>query len=66
MELALHHSCLKWMSLARGVDFELHYAYRSPEHAALLNDLMQNHAGHVFSYVDSEGCSLDLDELISS
>lgn len=51
---------------ARGAEFELHYAYHSPEHAALLNDLIQKYAGHVFSYVDYEGCSLDLDELISS
>lgn len=51
---------------ARGAEFELYYAYHSPEHAALLNDLIQKHAGHVFSYVDYEGCSLDLDELISS
>lgn len=27
---------------ARGADFELHYAYRSPEHAALLDELKQN------------------------
>lgn len=26
----------------RGADFELHYAYRSPEHAALLDELKQN------------------------
>ena len=38
-----------------GAEFELHYAYHSPEHA-----------DHVFSYVDSEGCALNLDELISS
>ncbi len=51
---------------ARGAEFELHYAYRSPEHAALLDELKQKHAEHVFSYVDSEGCTLNLDQLISS
>lgn len=51
---------------ARGAEYELHYAYRSPEHAALLDELKQKHAEHVFSYVDSEGSMLNLDELISS
>ncbi len=52
---------------ARGAEYELHYAYRSPEHAALLDELIkQKHAEHVFSYVDSEGSMLNLDELISS
>ncbi|MNH62061.1 Phenoxybenzoate dioxygenase subunit beta [compost metagenome] len=51
---------------ARGAEYELHYAYRSPEHAALLDELKQKHAEHLFSYVASEGCSLNLDELISS
>lgn len=51
---------------ARGADYELHYAFRSPEHAALLEELKQKHSAHIFSYVDSEGTSLDLDQLIAS
>ncbi|MDN5489133.1 MAG: PDR/VanB family oxidoreductase [Acinetobacter sp.] len=51
---------------ARGADYELHYAYRSPEHAALLQELKQKHAEHIFSYVDSDGKCLDLDQLISA
>lgn len=51
----------------RDVDYELHYAFRSSEHAALLAQLKQGqHASHVFSYVDSEGSQLDLDQLIAS
>jgi ferredoxin-NADP reductase len=45
---------------ARGADYELHYAYRSPEHAALLEELKQKHGEHIFSYVDSDGKCLDL------
>jgi len=45
----------------------LHYAFRTPEHAALLNDLQHSrHADHVFTYVDSEGKSLDLDVLLAN
>ena len=51
---------------ARGADYELHYAYRSLEHAALLQELKQKHAEHIFSYVDSDGKCLDLDQLISA
>jgi hypothetical protein len=40
--------------------------YSNQEHAALLDELKQKHAEHVFSYVDSEGCTLNLDQLISS
>lgn len=51
---------------ARGAQYELHYAFRSPEHAALWDELQQSqHAAHVFSYVDSEGRHLDLDTLIA-
>lgn len=52
---------------ARGVNYELHYAFRSPEHAALLDELQQGvHAEHVHTYVDSTGTYLDLNALISS
>ncbi len=51
----------------RGVDYELHYAFRSPEHAALLNDLEQSrHANRVFTYIDSEGKPLDLNVLLAN
>lgn len=51
---------------ARGANYELHYAYRSPEHAALLSELTQGqHADRVFSYIDSEGSKIDLNGLIS-
>lgn len=50
---------------ARGVDYELHYAFRSPEHAALWDELKSGpHADRVFSYVDSEDRKLNLDTLI--
>lgn len=52
---------------ARGANYELHYAFRSPEHAALLDELKQStHAEHIYSYVDSEGSHLDLNTLIGS
>ena len=51
---------------ARGADYELHYAYRSSEHAALLEELKQKHAEHIFSYIDSDGKCLDLNQLIGS
>lgn len=51
----------------RGVDYELHYAFRSPEHAALLNELKQSrHADQVFTYIDSEGKNLDLNLLLAN
>lgn len=50
----------------RGVNYELHYAFRAPEHAALLDELKQSqHGDKVFSYIDSEGSKLDLDALIA-
>lgn len=51
----------------RGANYELHYAFRSPEHAALLDELKQGiHAEHVYSYIDSEGTHLDLNVLIGT
>lgn len=44
----------------------VHYAYRSPGHVALLNELKREHAERVFSYSESKGCVLNLDKLISS
>jgi ferredoxin-NADP reductase len=49
----------------RGAHYELHYAFRAPEHAALLDELKQGpHADKVFSYIDSEGSKLDLNKVI--
>lgn len=51
----------------RAAEYELHYAFRSPEHAALLGDLQKGqHADHIFSYVDSDGKSLDLNVLLAN
>ncbi len=51
----------------RGVAYELHYAFRAPEHAALLDELQQGpHQQHVYHYVDSENSKLDLDQLIAA
>ncbi|WOE31726.1 MULTISPECIES: carnitine monooxygenase, reductase subunit CntB [unclassified Acinetobacter] len=50
----------------RGVCYELHYAYRSAEHAALWDDLTQSrHAECVINHIDSEGDQLDLNQLIA-
>ncbi|OTG81048.1 carnitine monooxygenase, reductase subunit CntB [Acinetobacter sp. ANC 4648] len=51
----------------RNAKYELHYAFRAPEHAALLDELKQSqHADHVFSYIDSDGVKLDLNALIAN
>lgn len=51
----------------RGADYELHYAFRSPEHAALLDELKQSeHSDRVFAYIDSEGKKLDLNSLLAN
>ncbi|CAG9264245.1 carnitine monooxygenase subunit YeaX [Paraburkholderia unamae] len=42
-------------------DLELHYAYRSPEHGAFVEELKSGpHAGEVHCYAYSEGSRLDL------
>lgn len=42
-------------------DYELHYAFRSPEHGAFQDDLSSGpHAGHTRFYIDSLGRKLDL------
>ncbi|MEX3964099.1 2Fe-2S iron-sulfur cluster-binding protein [Paraburkholderia sp. EG286B] len=46
------------------VELELHYAYRSPEHGAFVDELKTGpHAANVHCYVDSEGQKLDLFKL---
>jgi ferredoxin-NADP reductase len=48
-------------------EFELHYAYRSPEHGAFVEELKSGpHAANVHSYVDSEGQRLDLLKLFKN
>jgi ferredoxin-NADP reductase len=52
---------------AGGLDLELHYAYRSPEHGAFVDELKAGaHAANVHCYVDSEGQRLDLLKLFKS
>ncbi len=59
--LVLHHFHHQMDELAEAV----HYAYRSPGHVALLNELKREHAERVFSYSESKGCVLNLDKLIT-
>lgn len=48
-------------------DFELHYAFRSPEHGAFSVDLMAGpYANRTRLYIDSEGALLDIKALIAS
>ncbi len=52
---------------ASGADYELHYAYRSPEHAAFADTLLSGpHRERVHLYVDSLGQQLDVNGLIES
>ncbi|MBB1626837.1 PDR/VanB family oxidoreductase [Achromobacter sp. UMC71] len=45
----------------RAASYELHYAYRAPEHAAFRDDLLASpYAAHVRFHVDSQGEKLDL------
>ncbi|KAA1011365.1 oxidoreductase [Paraburkholderia panacisoli] len=49
------------------LELELHYAYRSPEHGAFVEELKSGpHAANVHCYVDSEGQRLDLLKLFKS
>ncbi|WP_322049406.1 PDR/VanB family oxidoreductase [Paraburkholderia sp. J67] len=48
-------------------DLELHYAYRSPEHGAFVDELKAGpHAANVHCHVESEGGRLDLHKLFKS
>jgi ferredoxin-NADP reductase len=52
---------------ARGADYTLHYAHRSPEHAAFAEELLSGpHREHVHLYADSLGQSLDVNSLLAS
>ncbi len=48
-----------------GADFELHYAFRSPEHGAFANQLEQSCGKKFHCYTDSNGERLNLSELLS-
>lgn len=51
---------------ASAADYELHYAFRSPEHGAFSADLMAgSHAERAHLYIDSEGKMLDIKALIA-
>ena len=46
-------------------DFELHYAFRSPEHGAFASELKQSCGRKFHCYTDSNGERLNLDKLLS-
>jgi ferredoxin-NADP reductase len=48
-----------------GHDYELHYAFRSPEHGAFADELKARCGDRAHFYIDSEGGKLDLRELLS-
>ena len=48
-----------------GYDYELHYSYRSSEHAAFREQLEKMCGDKVFFHVDSAGSQLDLKDLLS-
>src|SRR5271169_5424434 len=47
------------------VPYELHYAVRSPEHAAFLSRLREREGERVHVYYDSEGQAIDFERLLS-
>lgn len=48
-----------------GADFELHYAFRSPEHGAFASQLKQHCGDKFHCYTDSNGERLNLNALLS-
>lgn len=51
----------------RNSDYELHYAYRAPEHGALVHELQQStHAEHCFYYINSKNETLDIHKLLEN
>lgn len=51
---------------ASGADYQLHYAFRSPEHGAFHPELMAGpHAERTRLYIDSQGQTLDIHALIA-
>lgn len=49
-----------------GADFELHYAFRSPEHGAFAEQLAKVCGDKFHCYIDSEGDRLDLQALLGN
>ncbi len=49
-----------------GVQYEIHYSVRSPEHAAFLTRLQQRAADRLKVYYDSSGHAIDLNALLST
>ncbi|BAN50450.1 PDR/VanB family oxidoreductase [Metapseudomonas resinovorans] len=47
-----------------GASYELHYAFRAPEHGAFREELVAGHGPQCRFYIDSEGQRLDLDALL--
>ncbi len=48
-----------------GADYELHYAYRSAEHGAFVDQLKHDCDNHLHCYIDNQGQQLDLLALLS-
>ncbi len=53
-------------SNGRPVPYELHYAVRSPQHAAFLDRLRERAGDRLTLYCDSDGQAIDFDALLSS
>jgi dimethylamine monooxygenase subunit B len=49
-----------------GVQYEIHYSVRSPEHAAFLSRLQQRAGDRLKVYYDSSGQAIDFDGLLST
>jgi len=47
-------------------DYELHYAFRSPEHGAFASELAQSCGDKLHCYTDSQGTRLNFNELLST
>ena len=48
-----------------GANYELHYAFRSPEHGAFAAQLKESCGDHLHCYIDSNATRLDLQALLS-
>lgn len=47
-----------------GHDYELHYAFRAPEHGAFVEKLQARCGDRAYFYIDSEGQKLDIQEVL--
>ncbi|WP_423917108.1 PDR/VanB family oxidoreductase [Frigoribacterium sp. 2-23] len=59
-------SAMAALAAAAGVDYELHYAGRSRETMALLDELAVRHGDRLHVYARDEGSRLDLDRLFAA